>query len=192
MVLKEHTLILLPTNTENVSVGQIVKSDRYELDITLSAYVIREYNKFEWKPQHLYLLSNQNIQRNDWFYEKRNIPCIQKLTGGQLIYNTSKKIIATTDKQLELTLISDSFVKEYCKFYDSDDIEKSVVEVEYDEFFNMPKINTDNTINLKIKEVKETYTREEVIELTSRLISSRESRNLSDWNSIVDWVTKNI
>lgn len=67
------------------------------------------------KPQHLYILSDDEIKEGDWYYHKNDNVIIKSLID--IDNNDCKKIIATTNPDLieeGIASISDDFIKEYC------------------------------------------------------------------------------
>ena len=117
------------------------------------------------RPQHLYILSNEEIKEGDWYYSK-TFDSIYQATYLPLAIKDSKKIIATTDKSIGYTDIrvspvknfctypqpSDSFIKKYIEEYNAGRTILKVL-VEYEKVY--PKHFTYNPseniiINLKV------------------------------------------
>lgn len=152
--------------------------------------------------QHLYILSDDEIKEFDWFLtfdvvgRPANICHASELRANGLMYdrvtdncynftveNSSKKIIASTDKTLNLPEPSQKFIEYYVKAH-NDGTPITEVNVEYKEytvdgivwFQESPysikhtkkrlKVNTDNTIT--IKRVKDSWNRKEVEELCTK------------------------
>lgn len=102
---------------------------------------------FDWKPQHLYIISENEIKEGDWMldmYSKNTIPvkCVKDIKSNEFF----KKIIATTDKRLGITdhrvspvpnfcdfpQISQQFIEQYITEYNKGNIISDVlVEFEY-------------------------------------------------------------
>lgn len=126
-----------------------------------------------FKPQHLYFLSKEEIKEGDYV-----IDSMGELFGpyekGDIIGKEAKKIIATTDTSLKLPQPSKEFIKAYIKAYnEGKPITKVLVEMsasfdmsEQYELTPILKVNSSNEIT--IKKIKNSYTREEVIELLSK------------------------
>ena len=167
-----------------------------------------------WNKQHLYIISDDGIKLFDWVYNNKENIVEQITSKTQLIFvleenkenQTFKKIIATTDKSLEISnnldynqLLpnrkdfrfylpqpSQQFIQKYIEEYNKGNIITDVL-IEYElisneEYFgntvnpdnDVPyfdeklKINPkDNTIT--IKKVKDSYSREEVIEFGNKV-----------------------
>ena len=137
------------------------------------------------KNGHLYALSNDEIKLFDWVYNNKENIVEQINSKTQLIFvleenkenQTFKKIIATTDKTLsqtsrtEIPQPSQQFIQKFVEEYNKGNVITDVlVEYEYllDDngvipYWNLKVNPKDNTIT--IKKVKNSYSREEVIEL---------------------------
>lgn len=142
-------------------------------------------------PQHLYILSDDEIKEGDWCIELgfNRIFQVEKesLTKGYI--KNCKKIIATTDISLGLSDVgkagysidefhpilpqpSQSFIEKYVAEYNKSNMITDVLveyyetcETEYDKPL-CPKVSKNNTIT--IKKVKDSWTREEVIEFAEK------------------------
>ena len=147
-----------------------------------------------FKHQHLYIILDDKIKLFDWVYNnKENI--VERITSKtELIFvleenkenQTFKKIIATTDTSLEprnlygnsglfktiLPQPSQQFIQKFVEEYNKGNIIEDVL-VEYgkeyvdekDSYgYNKLKINPKNN-TITIKKAKDSWTREEVIEL---------------------------
>ena len=143
-------------------------------------------NVENFKHQHLYIISDDKIKLFDLVYNNKENIVEQITSKTQLIFvleenkenQTFKKIIATTDKTLsqtsrtEIPQPSQQFIEKYIEEYNKGNVITDImIEYEYSEvkeklynYLNNPKINPkDNTIT--IKKVKDSWNREEVIEL---------------------------
>jgi hypothetical protein len=111
-----------------VKKGQIyISTDEGEdtkgtLHISLRDYT--RYQNYNKTGQDLYILSDDEIKFEDWVIDEDIDKPVQ--TSEILLNNlnnfphlkpTVKKIIATTDKSLDLPKIPDAFIEEYCKIY---------------------------------------------------------------------------
>lgn len=138
--------------------------------------------------QHLYILSDDKIEEGDWYIEEDifyNNPlqasseCVE--TINQAPHNW-KKIIATTDKELDLPSPSQSFIEKYITEYNKGNVIKDVL-VEYEEMsgeelgvdpayypleerLELKTNPKDSTIT--ITKCKDSWSREELKELTKR------------------------
>lgn len=192
---KKSKIVMLPTekasqiqrkNNLICSTG-LTQQDIYRIpkEGTLNYYsapIKYEDNQY-WKSQHLYFLSDEEIKAGDWAINIENKSVnypfqfdFEFIENGYK--NFIKKIIASTDPLLNLPRPSDSFIKKYCEL---GGIENVMVEYtgEYyysNEIFPLTvKVAPDNTIT--IKAVKDSWNREEVIELMRKAwnASSEES-----------------
>lgn len=149
--------------------------------------------------QHLYVLSDEKLKKDDYFYDPFSKKIYQITKNHVDIFKTYglpehwKKIIATTNRSLKTTIprhndfdseyyipqLSQDFIKEYCKRGGVNEIE-----VEYERRYKHEgvsvhdwgqlwddkiKINSNNTVNASFIE-EEMYTREEVINLLHQII----------------------
>jgi hypothetical protein len=91
---QECDIIMLPTD-EN-SMLHLTK-DNHLIDVFSG--VFSKENKYYGKNQHLYILSNEKIEKGDWFYDSRD----KILSNNPLaITHFSKKVIVTTDSSLKV------------------------------------------------------------------------------------------
>lgn len=142
-------------------------------------------------PQHLYILSDDEIEKNDWYfnqivrrdienniYPEGVVPI--KCTNESDTCNELKciKIIATTDCSLSIPLIPQSFINKYVNEYNKGNkIEKCMVEYQmYNRSIPFTynsdpdssyvhyelKLNPNNTINIKF--IRDNWTKEELNE----------------------------
>ena len=145
--------------------------------------------------RNIYVTSNEEIKEGDWFIVGNRIHrcmghynpyiCISK-DGSFILSISCRKIIATTDETLYLTFNnsktdlkfvlpkpSDSFISKYIEEYNKgNQITDVLVEYKWNggragDYEMIPKIDSDNTIT--IKKVKDSYSREEVIEILGKM-----------------------
>lgn len=139
------------------------------------------------KSQHLYILSDEKIEENDWYWDNsagnNRILQLEKGWSGKELLNNPfvKKVIATTDKTLGLQVpkgnvamgwrwlpqINEAFIKSYVESYNQGKlITEVLVEYEYeDDIYIKLKLREDNTI---IISQSKTYTRDEVIVILNK------------------------
>ena len=159
----------------------------------LGSYNKPEASVDEFISQGICVITDDEIKEGDHFISSRTRYLLRK--GAVLPTNLKvghRKIVASTDTLLDykagidvglfLPNLSKYFIKQFIERYNAGDkIEDVLIEYEdkgkvmYEEYGGMVdstwipnmqlKINNDNSIN--IKEVKNTYSREEVIELLS-------------------------
>jgi len=196
---KEHELIMLPTdNQSNVLLGI---------------------------PQHLYLLSNEEIKECDWMITNFNQICQANKFFVNVQKTGAKKIIATTDTSLTigkcwcmkpevngcsectkcLPNFPQSFINYFIKQYNKGNVIKKVM-VEYEaDLSNNPyssnkltnalkalkesadigcKLKVDSNNCISIVPQKESWSRDEVIELCKKAFDN--SREFNSIDGIVD------
>jgi len=140
----KHELIMLATDKAiNIPVIQYFQDGTQDMDFwntevqrehPLTGFT--EYQANCIVPQHLYILSDDEIKETDWKYNVVN-KSITKQDGG-FSYESDKKIIATTDSSLNLPLISSvdpkvffSFIHYFISEYNKGNVISSV-SVEYE------------------------------------------------------------
>ena len=161
--------------------------------------------------QHLYILSDDEIKEGDWILTSANKVVIA-LNIHEKLPNDAKKVIATTDSSLRILkshaihevgdvikvpLIPQSFIEKYVSEYNKGNkIEEVMVEYEDELTPNrqlssknrIPKINPDNTIN--IKSIKDSWTREEIIKIIHKFNYSYScSKTIK---SVDNWIENNL
>lgn len=124
-------VIMLPTNKSNLALFS--NSDDYDNKIVDKLQFFKdevESLEYNLKPQHLYFTSNEEIKEGDKFiwksqmYGNTEIYTFKedvgygiKIAEGYIVNHSGNcgKVIATTDKSLNLPLIPQSFIEEYVK-----------------------------------------------------------------------------
>ena len=173
---KRCKVIMLPTEKESCIHANKFKTDSgYEYKLTYHDVPSKCKNDGLCSGnQHLYITSDDKIEAGDWclfFWDGNKEGELGQIgsepqqyfpENGHTLNKNLRKIIATTDSELKLPQIPQSFIEEYCR---KGGIE--YVDVEYD--YGMvawkiePVVNSYNTIN--IHPIKDTYTREEVYKI---------------------------
>ena len=175
---KKCKIIMLPNDTGRVCRNNI-KQKLFGNSIGLKA----ELRMGDCTNQHLYIISDDEIKEGDWMLDTIQSENPLELATKESIYflNTPeqgwKKIIASTDNSLNFPNIPEEFIKLYIEKYNSrNPIEE--VEVKYilqhdlrtrdleKEFEHIPIIDSNNCIS--IQSIKDSYTREEVIQLLKK------------------------
>ncbi|MFW6225973.1 MAG: hypothetical protein ACOC3V_03365 [bacterium] len=207
---KRAKVVMLPTNEK---AGTIWLNTKGQL---LHTHVSDEYKEL-YKPQHLYILSDEKIKEGDWMLRLYDNTIHQATRGDVRLFNENKnghkddfrKIIATTDKFLCLPKPSDSFIQKYIEKYNEG---KSITDVlvEYWTYtpgidedgygfpvghpITIPSVSTkDNTIT--IKKVKDSWTEEDVSTKLNKLaidlfeyVSNKEPNGLDPLEE--SWIKK--
>ena len=158
----------------------------------------------------LYITSDEEIKEGDWIYGNAfNNEIKQVLSKEDEIWFKNnkhcwRKIITTTDMSVKdivwnyLPKIPQQFIQRYIEEYNKGNV-ITKVEVEYVQVPNQVfiseidapyvqfKVNTDNTIN--IKPIKDSWNREEVIELCRNAARYGSSGNVLN---IMGWIEDNL
>lgn len=184
MSFKRTKVVMLPTYKKALNLSPIVMFN----DKLFSCYSPNYYYYDGAVFQNLYFLSDDEIELNDWHYDKKDTGNEIKQWKGSLFSSRwSKKIIATTDKSLTWIKHDDTVPypkgTENCfpqpsetfiyKFIDAYMKSNPITEVmvEYNHLLSTTGINKewlkinpkDNTIT--IRKMKDSWSRQEVIEL---------------------------
>ena len=170
----------------------------------------------EDKGRHLYITSDEEIKEGDWVLSGTNT-IVQCLHPNNVVDRDIKKIIATTDTSLKLytseTLASasgfslktedislskpsQSFIKAYIEAYNNGNpitdvlVEhESELEAYYRNGIGGAKLKVNSSNEITIKKVKDSYTREEVIELVTKALYAKASWYEEEIN---DWIKENL
>lgn len=186
---KQHELVMLAINSKHLTHGQPWLHHKKLTCHTGAADVVTtpEIESGYCKPQHLYILSDDEIKEGDWYHN--SIDNSIKQASDWIYVSTCKKIIATTNTSLILhdnsknnkcfgtqlsgkcshilPQIPTSFIQYFIEQYNNGNV-ITKVNVEYVIWTQDIKtgkfslfINPFNCIN--IKTVKDSYSRDEVI-----------------------------
>lgn len=151
---------------------------------------------------NLYILSDDEIKKGDFVYSilTHKIEVIQDIRTE--VCFAHKKVIATTDTNLtKVAQIPQQFIKYYVSEYNKGNVITEVM-VKYEEYADEElykikelKINPDNTIN--IKSVKESWNRNEVIELMEKAIDrgmqlKKDYKVIHKKDHIDKWIENNL
>lgn len=177
-----------------------------------------EPNEALWGYQHLYLLSDDEIKENDWFYaDEFTKPEQAKYFEGSLlngfIKSEYRKIVASTDESLNVARILNDFIEKYVNAYNANkpiesiDIEYDVKTVQvypksgrdaggFEKYETQEVLKTDKNNRVIIKTEKETWTIENLRKLAVyfKAIGGNEKDNcwLSHHNDMFnDWILEN-
>lgn len=210
---KKVKIVMLPTNKE-ATIGDIIP-------VMKNTITIANCEPIKLKARHLYILSDDEINGGDWYYDTRDRLVSNSSLG---VTQFSEKVIATTDISLnmkydgkssisenwdkKLPQPSQTFIEKYIQRYnEGNPIEEVMVEYEYniDQHpdwipsynnpddpptisWDSPKIDP-KTNTIIIKNMKDTWTRDEVI----ALIKLNTERLTNSWiSSDIDWINENL
>jgi hypothetical protein len=131
----KRKVVMLPTNEKAIRKGQIgfVKENTWIgtcSNVELDNIAV---NQGDVVPQHLYIISDEEIKVGDWCIDKNN--CIYKQETDKIFqtFTNSNKIITTTDKSLELPEPSPEFIDKFIREYNKGNVIEEVM-VEYDAY----------------------------------------------------------
>ena len=153
-------------------------------------------------PQHLYILSDEEIKKDEWFINELNQ--LWQHNGKIEPYKGSKKIIATTNTELTslqednifggtmvqcLPQIPQSFIQEFIKA-NGKEYEKVLVEVnnfselsgKYPDIYKL-KLSSDNAVNIKANVIDNWKEIFEIINNPSASIGTKEAMIRERFNS---------
>ena len=185
-------MVMLPTD-EKAKSGDLMKYPSGDIHIWNIGVTSNNFK------HQLNILSDDEIKIGDWYFNFINKITWQKKT--EAVGKNDKKIIASTDKTLNVLEIPEEFIKEYCK---RGGVNEVMVGYKFqynnlehvagcDEGYYSPETTGLNNKTLKsISFIKENYTREEVIELCTKAYNSHAPSWCSCYISIEDWIKKNI
>ncbi len=176
---KECNLVMIATENEsNISKRNSLVIDKFSVKQNTVEYIFPKIktNRF-WDNQYLYVTSNDNILVHDWVLDStKQLRQVLNISSDNRLYlsgidflsilpQSCKKIIASTDESLNLSLIPFDFIKEYCKL--NGNINKISVEYEITKYPDLHLLKLYNN-TISIKSIKNNWSREEVIELCAK------------------------
>lgn len=199
---KECQIVIIPTNEKEITKGQLVlNKESNSLYIANKNILKEDWNRLCTphliQPQHLYLISDDEIKKNDYVLiqlSEINIIEIRKVKNcdnenfifdndNQIYKGYCKKVIASTDTSLGLPQLPKKVIDAYALSYNTGSITLDKVMVEYE--LNGPYMghfeNTDcSDYTLKINEsneilislIKNAWNKQEVIELAYKLLQA--------------------
>jgi len=208
---KKCKVVMLPTNNKSkIWLGK---------DTILKSYNQDQHAGSPGNAFHLYILSDDEIKKGDWYIHGNNYICQLKSDNPQSNYNSkyNKKIIATTDSSLspflgfdtesgidvsnKIPSIPQSFIDKYVNEYNKGNKIEEVM-VEYEPLIDEDTFNIDeDTFNIvdclllnpdnsiNIKYIKDSWTREEVIGMLNQVNVLPDSMIKFDIN---EWIENNL
>ncbi len=214
MPFQQCELIMLPTDKAD---GCLLKG-YISLQRHPKQFFTQEYLQSSGRTsEHLYILSNDKIKEGDWFYCKQTNTIQQCFSNKKGILNEKysfyKKIIATTDKSLNLPQIPEWFIEYLIEQYNKSN-KITYVNVEYEtdlsnspytsDEYNLalkalkesgnidcnPKINDDNTINIQL--IKPKSLKESFLEAHKAYLSECLDADGDYSMTFIEWIEKNL
>lgn len=202
---------MLPTN-QKADHKCVIFFNKDSLILPLTGAEARRMQASGYQTNHLYILSEDEIKEGDWFVKIRGFngkPSLYKEKKAAFLnsewlnssdVNDCFKVIASTDQSLELPEPSKAFIEKYVDLYNKgQQIEE--VNVEYELVGHSttlgienwePKVSSDNTIT--IRKIKDSYTRDEVVELFDKLNQDLQTEYNVDcpYSVIEHWLKENL
>jgi hypothetical protein len=183
---KEAQIVILPTDKSQICLinfddgiginGTSESNNSMRLGSDSKSFVKRSQDGCNIIPQHLYILSDDEIKEGDWYYcdgpphFDRINHAIGLISFHETVLPFVHKIIASTDPSLDLLPISLEFLAQYVQ---AEGIDK--VLVQQDRFFesysygeneySYEPSTTQGFIDLRVMPAKDSWSREEVEEI---------------------------
>lgn len=223
---KEHDVVMLPTKEKAIYHGQpwLHGNKLHYHTGSVDGVTEQEIASGYCKPQHLYILSDDKSKEGDWFYNGEEILQCSNVTdiiidtqGQWSNIETSKKIIATTDKSLIkgldsfsakpvlLPQIPKSFINYFIEQHNKGNVitdvnvEYDTIEVPFvtgDGFEFVLKVNPDNTIN--IQPIKNSWSRSEMVEIAKQAFNAGAQyansfkQGIASKPNDIEWIEQNL
>lgn len=181
-MLKKHPIILLSTTNKTNLIANM------QLDLFVYTDDIIKYNssyiiEFELKYYHIYFISNEPIQKNDWFYNTIQ-KCIYKndIENYDINKEYLKKIIASTNPDLNIPIIPITYIKYFC------DVEgEEEINLHYENESSLKIVNNE----ICFSPIKTSWNRAEVIKLCQRCwLKQPNTDNMIE--EFLTWVDNNL
>lgn len=190
MELKKPKVIMLPTEDKTAPILRYKGSINNK--ISLQYFTNTYWSNNDLTKQHLYFTTDDEIKEGDWYLlidpaidGSHNRYSVYQATKGRLNNMkimkscTFKKIIVTTDKSLGLPQPSQAFIEKYCKLGGIDEVMVEYEIIHADRapngFEKILKTNSHNKIT--IHSIKNSWNREEVIELLYKSLDANVTSN---------------
>lgn len=174
--LKEKAkVLLLPTEKESI-ISRTTGNSKLSLAKEFNYVIFHKGGNC--LPQHLYILSTEKPKKGEWGYD--SFHGVFKVTENVL--NSNKKLIATTDKTLNLPSPTQGFIEKYIKKHnEGNPITDVLVEYgsitgdelgadpAYFDFPTKPKVNP-KTNTITILPVKDSWNKEELYSIMQQYV----------------------
>jgi len=134
--------------------------------------------------QHLYITSNEEIKVGDWFIANQLPHQLKAIVEGDYPYEVinsisgekefhskhwgMNKIIASTNPSLNLPKPSTEFINKYISQYNKGNIISDIMvefEADWENIEEVSRLKVDSNNTITIKKIKDSYTRDEVVQL---------------------------
>lgn len=191
-------VVMLPTDNPNYSANNANQLGKYKNGTLLFCKGFDKEIESIYQPQHLYIVSNEKIKEGGYVYigniEENPFNSFVEIITDKSNINIANelgfKVIASTDKSLGLPLVSEDFIKAYCK------VEGKIDDVMVEYNNDCPKTNSNNEIS--ITKVKDNFTREEVVQCLTKILyhsskNSYTSMNMREKSEFLNkWISDNL
>jgi len=167
--------------------------------------------------QHLYFTSDQDIKEGDCYMFMDDSLKIQfekaKKVESQIPFHNCKKIVASTDKSLDLPKPSEAFIVKYCELGGIDEVDVEYINqvmgycanctgteyvkcdcIDGKRIHNIiPKLNVDNHNTITIHSIKNSWTRKEVENLLHLAMTTASAYGEGIDEAVAnDWIKHNL
>lgn len=175
--------------------GKLERSIYSQKDLMAGTGLLKD-QKFQ--PHFLYFTTDSEIKEGDWYIDDCNL-IRQAVTSDKDYWDrrpTYKKIVTSTDKSLGLPQPSQAFIQKHCELggIDEVDLEYEVIDKGFinalkgnHNYDYRLKVDSHNTIT--IHSIKDSWGREEVIELLSKL---NHTLNIGSELTFEEWLKENL
>ena len=114
-------IVMLPTEDKATINSIAIAGIKNELIILENQINVHYCNRddFNWKPQHLYFTTDEEILKGDWYYSPEYcvLQCQVDIPNIDYKKEGCRKFVSSTDKSLGLPTIAVEFIESYCKQY---------------------------------------------------------------------------
>ena len=147
--------------------------------------------------QYLYITLDEKLSKDEWYCSPMGI--VSRYNGIEKLPSNWRKIIATTDESLGLPQLSQQFIEKYIEEYNKgNQITEVLVEVE-DYWVNVAysmdvayRLKVDSQNQITIRKHKDSWSREEVIDLISDWTKMKSGLNMNLPNNFNQWIEENL
>lgn len=146
-------------------------------------------------PQHLYFISDEEIKMGDYYFRLG----AKEIYRGSGYTNDCRKVIASTEKLVDVPLIPQEFIENYCEVGGIDEVEIEYG-LNYDEHYelignpieswNENKADSNNYVS--VHSIKDSWSRQEVEELIESAVHNFSSMNSYDYDNLNRWIKDNL
>lgn len=143
--------------------------------------------------QHLYITLDEKLNKDEWYCSPMEI--VSRYNSIEKLPSNWRKIIATTNESLGLPQLSKQFIEKYIEEYNKgNQITEVLVEItdSYLESDYKFKLKLDSQNQITIRKQKDSWSREEVIDLISDWTKMKSGLNMNLPNNFNQWIEENL